>query len=407
MLYSHIDNLLSNEGEEYFENQSFIFSPLEYSFSLISSKEEICKNSLEFQEVESLNNNISKDPISKDIEEKECLPAPAPLILSSSLNQSVYQKELNYYNMECPEVVNNQIKFDKIYKKGTETQNKYNSNEYNNKEEKPSDENGFLLQNESKAQPINSIYLYNYKLEKKSAALKANANQINNNNFNSQTKEKNNINSLNISNSALNGHELSYSKDNFSEAPLVIVNNQNIEKVLFVNTKEEKKYKNNNGYVRKLKPDSIRKKIKARFHKKIRQIINHKLKEYGSKFLFNFLPQPFITNINIEFNRSLLKITMRELFQKTFGTKKKDKEKTDYNIKVIKYLEKNPHINNDKNISQFLDSTYEEIIQKYMNNKYLMEEIERLKKEGQNNDYINRYVFIANHWTEFYKQGYI
>ena len=98
---------------------------------------------------------------------------------------------------------------------------------------------------------------------------------------------------------------------------------------------------------------------------------------------------------------------MRELFQKTFGFKAKDKEKIDVNKNVIKYLQNNPHIYNDENISSFLESTYEEIIQKYMHGKYLIEDIERLKNEGENADYINRYVFVAKNWIVFYKNGYI
>ena len=156
-----------------------------------------------------------------------------------------------------------------------------------------------------------------------------------------------------------------------------------------------------------MKPDSIRKKIKARVHKKLKLIINDKLKECRSKYFFDLLPQSFVTNINIDFNKPLLNITMRELFQKTFGFKAKDREKINHNKRVLKYLEDNPHINNNDKISNFLDSTYEEIIQKYMHGKYLLEDIERLKKQKENSDYINRYTFIAIHWIDFYKNGHI
>ena len=40
----------------------------------------------------------------------------------------------------------------------------------------------------------------------------------------------------------------------------------------------------------KFKPDSLCKKIKARMHKKLRDIINQKLKECGSKMIFWFIP---------------------------------------------------------------------------------------------------------------------
>ena len=42
-----------------------------------------------------------------------------------------------------------------------------------------------------------------------------------------------------------------------------------------------------------------------------------------------------------------------------------------------------------------------------MEGKYLLDDIERLKSEGEEEDYINRYTFIALHWIEFYENGYI
>ena len=98
---------------------------------------------------------------------------------------------------------------------------------------------------------------------------------------------------------------------------------------------------------------------------------------------------------------------MKELFQKNFGFKAKDKEKINYNTKVLNYLEDHPNLINNEKISEFLDSTYEEIIQKYMQGKYLLDDIERLKNDGENENYINRYTFIAMHWVDFYKNGYI
>ena len=62
----------------------------------------------------------------------------------------------------------------------------------------------------------------------------------------------------------------------------------------------EPKLKNNYRYnhKRKYKPDDIRKKIKARFHKAIKNIINENLKKAGSKYYFSFLPQIFISSIS-------------------------------------------------------------------------------------------------------------
>ena len=53
---------------------------------------------------------------------------------------------------------------------------------------------------------------------------------------------------------------------------------------------------------RKYKSDDIRKKIKVRFHKVLKNKINESLKNAGSTELFSFLPQFFISNISKKFN---------------------------------------------------------------------------------------------------------
>ena len=52
---------------------------------------------------------------------------------------------------------------------------------------------------------------------------------------------------------------------------------------------------------RKFKPDDIRKKIKAKFHKIFKNVINSKLKKAGAKKMFDFIPQSFIklTSVSI------------------------------------------------------------------------------------------------------------
>ena len=399
-------NLLPIMDEDYSDFDYSNHNLLDNSFSLIIKKENLSKSSMELNDILSINNN------NKNMEgDKECSPAPAPLRSSQSLNQGQNQNELsNSHNMECPEVVNKPMNTDELDEQTKEMLklfNEYNIIYEDDLVEKPFDKTRYFFENDNLTQTQNNVDSYNNcDLDNKSAAV----NVIpGNDNLNSPPNKINNsINNLNLSNSNSNLQELSCPKNNFViETPSGNKNNLNSENILFINTNEGKKSKNKNGYVRKLKPDSLRKKIKARFHKKLIQIVNKRLKDCGSKLLFDLFPQSFITNINIDFNRPLLKLTMRELFQKTFGFKAKDKEKIDVNKNVIKYLQNNPHIYNDENISSFLESTYEEIIQKYMHGKYLIEDIERLKNEGENADYINRYIFVAKNWIVFYKNGYI
>ena len=97
---------------------------------------------------------------------------------------------------------------------------------------------------------------------------------------------------------------------------------------------------------RKFKPDDIRKKIKARFHKTIKNIINENLKLAGSKELFDFLPQSFVCNITRDKNKEIMGLTYKQLLEKDFTKdfdkidrrqKKIDLRKIENNIKVLNY----------------------------------------------------------------------
>ena len=381
-MYSNSEEF-QNCNVDYFDFQSTNnYPPLDDSYSLNNFKELFPDNQL-------LNNSSSK------ILEGEGESAPAPLRAISNLNQNQYELANSSHNLECPpevdtKTINNQDPDEQVI----EMLKIFNDN--NELIDKPLDNNSYFNNIETINNNNDSSNNNNVELENKSAPMNVNLIPIN---------ENLNPPSYNLSNSNSNLQELSCPKNNFIVTPFCSKNCRKKENILFYNINEGKRNKNKSTLIRKLKPDSLRKKIKARFHRKIGQIINHKLKEYGSKFQFGLFPQPFIKNINIEFNRPLLSLTMRELFQKTFGFKDKDREKANYNIKVIKYLEENPDICLDDKINNFLDSTYEEIINKYMHGNYLLEDIERLKKEGENSEYINRYTFIAMHWVEFYKNG--
>ena len=378
-MYSNSE-MFQNYDEDYFDLQSSNnYPPLDDSYSLNNFKELFPDNQL-------LNNSSSKN-LEGDRES-----APAPLRAISNLNQNQNELTNSSHNMECPpEVDNKTINNEDPDEQIIEILKIFSDN--NELIDKPLDNNLYFNNIETKNNN-NDLSNNNIELENNSAPMNVNVFPINEN-----------LNPPTFNNSNSNLQELSCPKNNFIITPFCSKNYRKKENILFYNTNERKRNKSKGTIIRKLKPDSLRKKIKARFHRKIGQIINNKLKEYGSKFQFGLFPQPFIKNINIEFNRPLLSLTMRELFQKTFGFKDKDREKSNYNIKVIKYLEENPDICLDDKITNFLDSTYEEIIKKYMHGKYLLEDIERLKKEGENSEYINRYTFIAIHWVEFYKNG--
>jgi hypothetical protein len=155
-------------------------------------------------------------------------------------------------------------------------------------------------------------------------------------------------------------------------------------------------------YLRRNKPDSLRKKIKSRMHKNLKEVINKRLRECGSIMFFDYFPQPFITNVNVVQNKAYLKLTMRTLFKMIFGNKTKDKEKVKTNLKVLNYLDSNDEIRIKSGIDKFLNSTYKDIIQEYMNGNIFKKDLEKLHLEGESEEYINKYRFIGKNWIEFY-----
>ena len=233
---------------------------------------------------------------------------------------------------------------------------------------------------------------------------------INNNNL-SNSSSSQNTNITNLSNSNIPSKNLNSSviyshtfdpqkfKNRIDKEDFITTNNLND------NESSNEKKKTKKKYLRKFKPDSLRKKIKSRMHKKLKFIMNKKLKKCGSKMFFDYFPQPFITNINVKDNKYYLKLTMRTLFKMVFGNKAKDKEKVDTNLKVIKYLDSNDKIRIESGIDIFLNSTYEDIIQQYINGKLFEEDVKILSKEGETKEYIEKYKLIGKHWLEFYNNN--
>ena len=396
------DDKESSNKFDFFEEESNNYNPLDNSFSLMSEDNKLKNPADLFESQSQLVNSKNNSDI-----DKECSPAPAPLRSS----QSQIQTDLGAsHNMECPEVVQ-------------ETEGKINNDvmkifPFKENEddlvEKPFDQSLYYylcsqqnLENSSNVESNN-----NSDLGDKSAAV----NVINNNeSMNSLLYKVTNLDINNSNNNNCLEEFYPAPKHNFEQAQTPMcaknckfkISTQNKKGNTFLFLKNTETKKNRNNIYRKLKPDSLRKKIKARLHKKLTKIINEKLKKAGSKCYFDMLPQSFITNINIGFNKPLLNLTMRELFQKTFGFKSKDKEKIEYNIRIMKYIEDNPDINNNSEVGDFLDSKYSEIIREYLDGDYLQEDIDRLKEENESEDYINRYNFIAMHWIEFYENGHI
>ena len=169
------------------------------------------------------------------------------------------------------------------------------------------------------------------------------------------------------------------------------------------NKKKEKKQ-------RKFKPDDIRKKIKVRFHKKVKNIINENLKKAGSTELFGFLPQYFISNIAKKFNNQFMNMTYEQLLKINFSelqddypNKACDNKQYEKNKNTLEYLEKNPEISKISGFDKVKKMKYRDIFKAYFSSAEFEESITILKEEeNESAEYIQEYFILAKNYIDYF-----
>ena len=169
------------------------------------------------------------------------------------------------------------------------------------------------------------------------------------------------------------------------------------------NKKKEKKQ-------RKFKPDDIRKKIKVRFHKKVKNIINENLKKAGSTELFGFLPQYFISNIAKKFNNQFMNMTYEQLLKINFSelqddypNKACDNKQYEKNKNTLEYLDKNPEISKISGFDKVKKMKYRDIFKAYFSSAEFEESITILKEEeNESAEYIQEYFILAKNYIDYF-----
>ena len=159
---------------------------------------------------------------------------------------------------------------------------------------------------------------------------------------------------------------------------------------------------------RKYKPDDIRKKIKARFHKIIKNIINSKLKRAGSAKLFDFLPQNFITNITINLNSKIMNLTYENLIEQEYNSKinlkngKSDLNKYNNNMEVLNYLKKNPEICKKSEFEKIKNMKYIDILKAYFSSFEFEQSIIELNDKNETIEYMEEYINKSLNYVNFF-----
>lgn len=178
------------------------------------------------------------------------------------------------------------------------------------------------------------------------------------------------------------------------------------EMILDENGKMKKKKKR-----RKFKPDNIKKKIKARFHKDLKFTINKRLKQAGAQKLFELMPQNFITNMTIKLNNQVMDLTFEELIKydwsKIIGGKEKkaDKTKTKKNMEVLDYLNENKEISEKSGFNRIKNMKYYEILNAYFSSYEFEKSLEDFydKNKMEKIEYIEEYFNKAKTYVDFFK----
>ena len=239
-------------------------------------------------------------------------------------------------------------------------------------------------------------------------------------NDNSLNKGDKNIlapNPINDNESSINNEEKNITDNNNDEDNSVYteqIDNGNDNMLFRFTTK--KYFINSNGKKRRIKKkrkyksDDIRKKIKSRFHKTFKNIINSNLKKAGSKKLFDFLPQCFIGNVSKKTNFYCLELTFKEILLTDFISEYSDKypnknvdyKKYEKNKEVIQYLEKHPEISKKSGFDIIKNKKYKDLLNIYFNSSEFEDSVFRLKNENETNDYIQEYVLKAKNYVKFY-----
>ena len=179
----------------------------------------------------------------------------------------------------------------------------------------------------------------------------------------------------------------------------------------FKKLSEKDKFLNKQMHKRKYKPDDIRKKIKARFHKSIKNIINDNLRKAGSKKLFTYLPQVFISSITKEKNRSVLNLSFREILQKDFVSEADSKKyknrnvdiaKYKRNISVLEYLDNNPEICQNSGFDIISNMKYADLLDEYFRSEEFERAICKLREENEDEEYIKEYILKSKSYLNFF-----
>ena len=187
----------------------------------------------------------------------------------------------------------------------------------------------------------------------------------------------------------------------------------NGDKIFNIIKVKKKSDEENDKKPRKYKSDDIRKKIKSKFHKSIKNIINQDLKKVGSKKYFEPFPQSFIANITIKLNKIALNYTYEDLIKIDFNSQVLNQknqtvtntDKFNINLGVLKYLKKNQKIYTNSLFSKICNMKYSDILKAYFLSSEFEESIIKLHNEGEDIVYLENYINKSLNYVNYFSEN--
>ena len=169
---------------------------------------------------------------------------------------------------------------------------------------------------------------------------------------------------------------------------------------LFKLIKEETSNKKRRKKRRRENKDNIRKKIKRGFlNGNLIKNLNIKLKSIDSRLFFERFPQNFISDVRKQTNKEILHLSLKEIFERKELYLEEEHSYYYHNLKILRKEE----INNNYLMRQILGMKYYQLFEEYLKSDEFIEEINRLKKNGMNDEYIRNYLNISKHFLEFFE----
>ena len=128
------------------------------------------------------------------------------------------------------------------------------------------------------------------------------------------------------------------------------------------------------------------------------------LRSNGIIKYFEKFPYLFVNDVNQKKNKQILGMTLQEIFEKKELYSIKDKVTLD-NYLHNKDLIQNEEIKENEELNMIMNKTICELYEEYINSdEFKISEINRLKKNKMQDEYITKYVSLAKNLTEFFSK---